>query len=961
MDAAGPRIRRAVDIFAEVVDLSEAEAQSRLTEIEATDPALAQLVRSLLSSDRAAGSFLDKDAGAYAQDLFTDARAADSEIAETAAGDAAGPYRLISLLGRGGMGEVWLANRQDGQFEQKVAIKLLKRGIDSEGVRRRFLQERQVLARLDHPHIARLLDGGTTADGRPYFVMELVQGEPITGYCRKRSPPLDVRLGLIATCAEAVAAAHRSLVVHRDIKPSNVLVDAEGRIKLLDFGIAKVLSEDEATPGAHPSTRIDERVLTPTYAAPEQILGEPITTATDVYSLGVVLYELLTGAPPHERKTNSAAQLASQVEHETIEKPSRAVLTGAPLESLRDARRLSKQLVGDVDAIAQKALRREPERRYAGAGEMGDDLRRHLSGQRVEARPDTVAYRARKFVGRHRAGVAAASLILLALVGGLTAALWQARVAQANARRAERNARRAERVQEFLIGIFKGSDPDQTGGEKVTARQLLADGTRRIEKELAAEPEVQAALYDSIAQIQSSLGALPEAKSLAERAVAERRRALGDDDPATVLSRLTLAETRSALAEEEAAERDLRFLLPRLVATYGADGAETMRAKQALAAVLLNRTKNAEARALATELVASRRRKNPGSAELAASVLLLGVIQENSSRFDDAEKLYREAITLYQRTLGPDAPQAAEALWSLAELDAFRGRRAEAEKEFERALAVERKSLGGKNPLLASTLIDLGSLYMNERRYSEADASLKEALGIYRTLDHPDAADALRILGVSLIHQERYPEAERQLEEAVAFSKSKLGPSHQVTMTALGNLGEVQLRLGHLDVAQKNLQDSVVGLEAVYGKDADNRRAPLNPLGELLRLRGRVDEATELHRKELALQLKSEGSENPAVPGTRLQLALDLLAQPSPEHLSQARAELDQAIALQRKIDSDHPRLDEMLLASGRAAHAQSDRERARRDLQEALERLKRHHGESDARTREARAALVGL
>jgi serine/threonine-protein kinase len=694
-------------------------------------------------------------------------------------------------------------------------------------------------------------------------------------------------------------------------------------------------------------------VLTPTYAAPEQILGEPVTTSTDVYALGAVLYELLTGAPPHTRLSVSAAKLASQVERETTEKPSRAVLA-APNGTSRDARRLSKRLEGDIDAIVQKALRREPERRYGGGGGLAEDIRRSLAGQRVEARPDSVAYRVRNFVRRHRAGVAAAALTILALLGGLVATSWQAR-------RAERNARRAERVQEFLVGLFQGSDPDQSGGEKVTARQLLADGTHRIEAELASEPQVQAALFDAIAQIDLSLGALPEAKRLAERSIAERRRVLGNDDPATILSRLTFAEVLSAMAQEEVAERELRSLLPKLASAYGSDGAETLRAKQGLASVLLNRTRNAEALVLASEVAAARRRTDPGSAKLASGVLLLGVIQENSSRFDDAETSYREAVALYESTLGPDKPQTAEALWSLAELHAFRGKRAEAEKEFERAVAVERKSLGARHPQLASTLIDLGSLYMNERRYREADATLMEALGIYRALDHPDAADALRILGVSLTDQERYEQARQRLEEALAVSRANLGPAHQVTMTALGNLGEVQLRLGQLELAQKSLESSVAGLEALYGPATNNRRAPLNALGEVYRLRGRLDEATGLHRRALAIQLDSVGPENPAVAWTRFQLSLDLLARPAPERLAEARVQMDQAISLQRRIDSEHPRLDEMLEASGRVARLQGDRQRARRELAEAAERLRAHHGASDSRTREARAELAAL
>jgi tRNA A-37 threonylcarbamoyl transferase component Bud32 len=951
MSDAADRWARERALFEELLDLEEPERARRIA--ATSDPGLREAVEKLLALRGEAATFLEQPPMSLAGELLRGGDGADDLP------DRIGPYRVLERLGRGGMGDVFLAERADGQFEQRVAIKLLKSGIDTEGVRRRFLQERQVLARLDHPNIARLLDGGTVG-GRPYFVMELVEGEPITAYCRDRRVALDERLRLISTCCEAVDVAHRRLVVHRDIKPSNVLVTRNGQVKLLDFGIAKVLSEDDATQ----FTQAEERVLTPTYAAPEQILGEPVTTATDVYALGTVLYELLTGVLPHRRDTGSAAQLASSVERETVEKPSRAVATGgagAAALPPRQQARLTALLANDLDAIVLKALRREPERRYAGAAALGEDLRRHMAGLRVEARPDTLGYRSRKFVRRHRAGVAAAALTLLALFAGLVGTTWQARRAEANAKRAQANAQRAERVQAFLIGLFKGSDPDQSGGEKLTARQLLADGTRRIETELAAEPEVQAALYDAVAQIDLNLGALPEAKGLAERSIAERRRVLGDGDAATDLSRLTLAEIRSALADEEAAERDLRSLLPRLVLLHGADGAETLRAKQALAEVLLNRTRNGEAIVLAEELVASRRRNDAGSAKMASSLLLLGLIQENSSRFDDAELSYREAVTLFERTLGPDNPQTAEALWSLAELHAFRGQRAEAGQEFERAIAVERKSLGGNHPLLASTLVDQGSLYVSQRRYAEAEASLMESLGIYRALDLPDAADALRVLGVSLTGQERYPEAERRLEEALALARSGLGPRHQVTFNALGNLGEVLLRRGQLDAAEAALREATEGLESVYGVEAGSRRAPLNAYGEVLRLQGRLDEATALHRKALAIRVKTAGPENPSIPGIRFQLALDLFARPTPENLAETRVLLDQAVLLQRKIDPDDPRLDGMLLASARLARAQKDGDRARRELAETLERLRRHHGEPDPRTREARADLATL
>lgn len=356
--------------------------------------------------------------------------------------------------------------------------------------------------------------------------------------------------------------------------------------------------------------------------------------------------------------------------------------------------------------------------------------------------------------------------------------------------------------------------------------------------------------------------------------------------------------------------------------------------------------------------MASRRRSGAATPELGADMNLLGMIQESASRFDDAEKSYREAIAILERSLGSNDPRTAKAHGSLAELLAYRGRRTEAEKEFAVTIAAKRKSLGTDHPELAATYIDLGLLYVNQRKYSEADASFTEALRIYRPLRHADAASALRLFGLSLSAQERFPEAQQLLEESLTLSRAKFGPKHVSTLTALGNLGTVQLRSGHLDAAEATLEETIAGLEETLGKEADSLRAPLNDLGELRRLHHRPDDAEALHRRALAIQMKTVGSNNPSVPGTRFQLALDLLARPTSEHLAEARVELDQAISLTRKFDADHPRLDEMLLASGRVARYQGDRERARREVGEAVERLGRHRGEKDPRTADARAAL---
>jgi len=940
------RAGEAAVLLVELVELSAAEREPRLAALAESDPELSRLVRDLLDADAAAGSFLEEGAAAYAPRLGVE----PGPEPENARGQTIGAYALVSLLGRGGMGEVWIAERRDGQFQQRVALKLLKRGIDSEGIRRRFLQERQVLARLEHPNIARLLDGGES-DGRPYFVMELVEGEPITEYCRARQLPLAERVRLLATCCEAVDAAHRSLVVHRDIKPSNVLVTREGQIKLLDFGIAKVLSEDV---DATRFTRAEERVLTPGYAAPEQILGEPVTTATDVYALGVVLYQLLTGALPHERSGVSAARLASTVESEIVEKPSHAVGRGAPLAAFpaRDASKLQALLQDDLDDIVLKALRREPERRYPGAAAMGQDLSRHLAGLRVEARPDTFSYRARKFVRRHRGGVAAASLTLLALLAGLAGTAWEARRAQAN-------ARRAERVQEFLIRLFKASDPNQSRGETLTARELLADGTGSIDRELSGEPDVQATLYDAVSQIYRSLGALAEAQALAERAVSARRRALGPTDPLTAQSRVTLAEARFARGESVAAEKELREALPILSASYGADGAETIRAKEMLASVLVDRGEGKESLALAESVVAAlRRRFGEQNIETARGLLLLGNVQETGDHYADAEKTYRAALAALEKTLGADNPQAAAARYSLAQVLAYVGKRDEGEKQFQLALAAQRKSLGDHHPDLGQTLIAVGLLYVNERRFPEADAAFAEALSIYRPLNHPETGTCLRMLGVSLTAQEHYSEAAVRLEEALAILRRTRGDKDTLTLTALGNLGNAYLHLGELERAEPLLREAIAGIETQFGAENDQLRAPLNQLGELVRQRGQSTEATVLHRRALAIQLKSVGGESPSVAGTRYQLAVDLASEPTAANLEEARTLLEAAILVQRKADAENPRLDDMLLASGRVARARGDSSRARQDLAEASARLEKHRGAADPRTIEARREL---
>ena len=540
-------------LFHELVELPAAQRDERLAVIAAREPALAQRVAELLTADAAAP-----------QD-FADAAAAPTALLQVledlvgsdglAAGERVGPYRLLALLGRGGMGEVWRAERADGQFERQVALKLVASELGSREIVERFLRERQILAGLEHPGIARLLDGGVAADGRPYFALELVEGESITSFARTGALDLDERVELVVAAAEAVAAAHARLVVHRDLKPSNILVTADGRVKLLDFGIAKLVAPGDGDPEL---TRTVALRMTPAYAAPEQVRGEPATTATDVYGLGAVLYELLTGRPAFERRASSAAELIERVRHETLVRPSRAVA-----EDL-GGRRLARRLAGDLDTIVAKALHPDPGRRYASADAFAEDLRRYLARQPVLARPDSLRYRLGKLVRRNRVASAAATFGLLAILGGLALALWQASVARASARRATNEAAHARRVQELLIELFQGADPARTLGSTLTARQVLDEGVRRLPSELAADPRTGAAMSEVFARTYRSLGMLSEAQRYAHQAVLLRRRLDGPDSLAVAEAQLTAAEVAVERGDVAGSRRTLVGLLPRL-------------------------------------------------------------------------------------------------------------------------------------------------------------------------------------------------------------------------------------------------------------------------------------------------------------------------------------------------------------------------------------------------------------
>lgn len=697
-------------------------------------------------------------------------------------GERLGPWRVLGEIGRGGMSVVYLAERADDAFDQRVALKVLDRAPRDREARARFEQERQILASLDHPNIARLLDGGVDGRGLPYIVMELVEGQPIDRYCQDRGLTVDERLALFQVVARAVAHAHRRLVVHRDLKPSNILVTGAGEVKLLDFGIAKLLDPGAAGPWAAPPTRTALRVLTPEYAAPEQVRGEPVTTASDVYQLGLVLYEILTGRRAHDLGSDSLTEMERVVCVEEPPRPSRLVAHAA----------LRRRLAGDLDAIVRMALRKEPDRRYASPADLVADLERHRTGLPVTAREDGLLYRAGKLVRRHRLAVTAAAAVVLSLVCGLGAALWQAR-------EATREAKKAAEVKDFLVRIFEVANPDESRGRAVTARELLDRGVERIEA-LKGEPEVQAEFLAVAGVSYRSLGLYADALPLLERSLHLRRRLHGERSLATADSEFSLGLLLKKQGDSAGAETLYHSALATRRALLPEDDTRVADSLFSLASMAMERDRDREAAALLEEALAIRRKRS-GPVHPQAGIILnqLGMLRHRADDLDGAERLYRESLAIQREALGPVHPEVATSLHNLAALLRRRGRLEEAETMFRQVLALEARLYGKEHPTTADTWGYLGHTLRDQGDFTAAEAAYRRALGINhagRGALHLATARSRFNLGKLLAMAGRPAEAEPLLHEALARYQSTEGPDHRRTREAAQALAECRAALG---------------------------------------------------------------------------------------------------------------------------------------------------------------------
>lgn len=645
----------------------------------------------------------------------------------SAAGQTIGPYTLISVLGQGGMGTVWLAERSDGRFERRVAIKFLRFFLASQGGAERFKREGKILGQLSDPHIAELIDAGISASGEPYLVLEYVEGKSIDEYCDHHRLEVQARVRLFLDVLSAVGHAHGNLIVHRDLKPSNVLVTGDGQVKLLDFGIAKLLLDE--TRSAEPTllTFDGGAALTPQFAAPEQITGAPVTTATDVYSLGVLLYLLLTGQSPAGACTRSAAELVKAIVDTTPARASDAVLSSVDGASLAERRssgrdRLGRQLRGDLDTIISKTLKKNPAERYGSVSALSQDLQRYLQHEPISARPDNFAYRASRFVRRNRLAVALTGIALIAVIGGATGTLLQARTARLQRDAAIRERDHANRVTEFMVKMFKVSDPSEARGNSVTAREILDKAESEINSSLGSDAETRAQMMNVMGEVYYSLALYPRTESLETRALELRRRILGEQNPDTLTSMHDLGTTLWAEGRYAESEQLLRDCLERRRRLLGADNQETLRSMNALGNVVAYRGDRVTAEKLYRESLDRRRSTlGPEHPDTLTSMSNLAWLLIGQHKYAQGEDLQRSAYEVELRRDGPDSVDTLASANTLARILSLEERYAEAEKLQRETLEIQRHILGAEHTLTLRSINNLAQILYTENKFKEAE------------------------------------------------------------------------------------------------------------------------------------------------------------------------------------------------------------------------------------------------
>jgi|GEM_PF-195347 len=867
-------------LFDQALALPLPEREQFLEQACGADRRLYAEVVSLLRSHENAGDHLEKvvrEAGLAAIDTGPSNEQLDRSMTD----QTIGAYRLCELIESGGMGSVYAAERADDVYRKRVAVKLIKGGVITGSALERFVRERQVLADLEHPNIARLIDGGTTSDGQPYLVMEHIEGQAIDRFCDTRRLSIRERLALFVEVCAAVHQVHRNLIVHRDIKPANLLVTEEGVPKLLDFGIAKILDPETDT------TATQERLLTPESASPEQLTGGRITTSSDVYSLGVLLYQLIAGSKPFEGGTMPIHEVVRMICEDDPARPSAAVLSsptsphGPDADEIAARRRSSpaklvRQLSGDLDNIVLMALRKDPKRRYQSAEQLSRDIERHLKGHAVLARKDTLSYRTAKFINRNRTGVTAAAAILLALVVGLVFAgygLLEANQALAREKatlqrekkartRADQEAERArieaashKRVADFLVEIFKSPDPIRARGEVVTAREILERGAELIGSSLKEDPLVRACMMESIGGAFQALGLLSEAGELYETTMALRLAHVNLQEDSihareTIQTHLNLASIHgtegrydTALGLIEKAVDTSRMLVGESHPLY-------YRCLNHLGHVEYNlgHLENAQTYfECAYEGFKSTRGERDN--ETLGLLADLAQLLTEQARYSEAAPLLEEVLAIRRASLGSDHPDTLCAMIPLGLLYRMQGRISEAEPLLSESFESRLRILGEDHHLTLNGAGHLAALYLDKKRFREA-RELFELLG-----KHHGSDDEGYLNGMCAVYfrQAQHSDAEPFMRRLLAIRRSRLGDDHPSTLESIKNLATLLSEMGQYEESHQLFEEALEGIRRKLGPAHPRTLDTYRDFSNMCNLSGNYDEAVALREAELAV------------------------------------------------------------------------------------------------------------
>ena len=795
-------------IFEKALSLDEVEREKYFKNLSSKEKKYIEEVRSLIDSYQSTEDFLE--IASNQQEIFS----FDKNQPHPLIGKCIGQYLIEKEIGIGGMGIVFTAVRADKEFKQKVAIKILKQGLTTKYLIKRFENERQILANLQHPNIAKLFDGGKTIDGLPYLVMEYIEGTPITEYCSNNNLNIEEKLKLFTTVCSAVQYAHQNLIIHRDLKPGNILVTAEGRPKLLDFGVAKLLDESLVQENIK-LTQTKMMHLTPEYASPEQINGDNITTASDVYSLGVILYQLLTGEQPYQVNSNSPLAISKIISEEKIVRPSEILKIKKTKEGTRQKLNISEKslskLKGDLDNIVLKAMHKDVSQRYISVQELIDDINRYLKGLPVKARKDTLGYRFTKFVQRHKVGVALFILFNIIILTSIAAVIYQGRIAARERDKAKTENQKYEKVNEFLTRILSSVDPSEIGRD-VKVYDILDKAAEDVNTELKNQPEVEASIRSTLGNTYVNLGEYDKGKPFLEKAYEINLSLYGENSKETATSIHDLGLYYDWIGDYKKADSlysksisIFRNVLEEPAKIYGD-------ALNNLAIVKMHFSQYDIAEKLYLEAIEiSKKVEGEKSRNIAVMMNNLAYNYSDAGKLDKAEEYYKKSLQVILEVLGENRPEAGTAYNNIAWLHMQKNELDSAEVYLNKSYQLKYKLKGKDHPDVGLALNNLGVLQFKKGNFTKAETYFLDAVKQYRktySVDHPLIAVSNYWLGKVYRHLKNYDLSQKHFKKCLKYRLIKLPKDNWEIWDTRGELGITLLKQKHYQESEKLLKSS---------------------------------------------------------------------------------------------------------------------------------------------------------